>query len=187
MKKNAFSPAICAIVALSFVSCTQMNTVKRVNDRPYRPIATSTATEQPTGMQYVDFTSEMGQSSTVSDPGLMTPQLNAGYQTTVPTQLSLQPSAPTPYITETPQPSSSSVVPTLNSNTNNSSPTTTASTATKYPVATQVPGDPTRVYSPSDPTKTVKIVDRFGNRQKSGKKLYDPYAPAGTKVIFLVP
>lgn len=187
MKKTVFSPAIYAIVALSFVSCTQMNTVKRVNDRPYRPIATSTVTEQPTGMQYVDFSSEMGQSSALSDPGLMTPQLNAGYQATTPTQLSLQPSTPNPYITGTPQTSSSSVVPTLNSNTNNSSPTTTASTATKYPVATQVPGDPTRVYSPSDPTKTVKIVDRFGNRQKSGKKLYDPYAPAGTKVIFLVP
>lgn len=181
MKKKVFSPAICTLVALSFVSCTQMDTVKRVNDRPYRPIATSTVTEQPTGLQYTDFSSGM------SDPGLMSPQMNTGYQTTPSTQLPLQPSAPNPYITETPQTTTSPVVPSLNTYPNTTVPTPQSSATAKYPVATQVPGDPTRVYSPSDPTKTVKIVDRFGNRQKSGKKLYDPYAPAGTKVIFLVP
>lgn len=187
MKKKVFSPAVCALVALSFVSCTDMDTVKRVNDRPYRPIATSTVTEQPTGMQYTDFSSELTQTTSLADPGLMSPQLNTGYQTPASPQLSLQPSAPNPYITGTPQTTTSPVVPTLNQYPNNSVSTPTSSSTAKYPVATQVPGDPTRVYSPSDPTKTVKIVDRFGNRQKSGKKLYDPYAPAGTKVIFLVP
>lgn len=51
------------------------------------------------------------------------------------------------------------------------------------PVATRVPGDPLRVYNPLDPSKKIKVIDRNGNPQPSGKKLKVP----GTNFFFYVP
>ena len=57
----------------------------------------------------------------------------------------------------------------------------------KPPVAVPVPGNPLEVYSPYDSSKTIRILNRkTGQRQPSGKKLYDPYSPNG-KGIFIVP
>lgn len=57
----------------------------------------------------------------------------------------------------------------------------------KLPVAVPVPGSPLEVYSPYDPSKTIRILNKkTGQRQPSGKKLYDPYSPGG-KGIFIVP
>ena len=39
------------------------------------------------------------------------------------------------------------------------------------PVATRVPGDPTRVYNPLNPSKTIRVVDKNGNPYPSGKEL----------------
>ena len=39
------------------------------------------------------------------------------------------------------------------------------------PVAKQVPGDPTRVYNPYNPSRTIRILDKNGNRWPSGKRL----------------
>lgn len=51
------------------------------------------------------------------------------------------------------------------------------------PVATRVEGDPTRVYNPLDPSKTIRVTDKNGNPQPSGKELKVP----GTNFHFYVP
>lgn len=51
------------------------------------------------------------------------------------------------------------------------------------PVATKVEGDPTRVYNPLDPTKTIRIIDKNGNVFPSGKEL----KVRGTDYHFYVP
>lgn len=172
MKNPTVPPVICAALLALLASCTQY--VPRINERPYqgRPVNTP-VTEQPTGIQ------------TTTPAGATQPT-----QFTDPAQFGTVPTlAPTPgFISTPPAPSN----PSLPGNTGIGSvpiptpPAPAQPTASKYPVAMQVPGDPMRVYSPSDPSKTVKIVDKFGNRQPSGKKLYDPYSPGG-KSIFLVP
>jgi hypothetical protein len=51
------------------------------------------------------------------------------------------------------------------------------------PVATRVPGDPTRVYNPLNPSKTIRVVDKDGKPYPSGKKL----KVRGTNFMFYVP
>lgn len=51
------------------------------------------------------------------------------------------------------------------------------------PVATRVEGDPTRVYNPLDPSKTIRIIDKHGNVFPSGKEL----KVRGTNYHFYVP
>lgn len=51
------------------------------------------------------------------------------------------------------------------------------------PYATKVEGDPTRVYNPLDPNKTIRIIDKNGNVYPSGKEL----KVKGTNYHFYVP
>ena len=51
------------------------------------------------------------------------------------------------------------------------------------PVATRVEGDPTRVYNPLDPSKTIRVVDKNGKPYPSGKEL----KVRGTNFHFYVP
>ncbi len=51
------------------------------------------------------------------------------------------------------------------------------------PVATPVPGDPTRVYNPLDSSKTIRITDKNGKIYPSGKEL----KVRGTNFHFYVP
>ncbi len=51
------------------------------------------------------------------------------------------------------------------------------------PVATPVPGDPTRVYNPLDSSKTIRITDKNGKVYPSGKEL----KVRGTNFHFYVP
>lgn len=51
------------------------------------------------------------------------------------------------------------------------------------PVATRVPGDPTRVYNPLNPSKTIRVVDKNGVPYPSGKEL----KVRGTNFHFYVP
>ena len=55
--------------------------------------------------------------------------------------------------------------------------------AVNIPTAKPVPGDPTRVYNPLDPTKKIRITDKEGNRYPSGKVM----KVKGTNFKFLVP
>lgn len=79
--------------------------------------------------------------------------------------------APTPTATPAPAPTPSPAEPKLVSNDG------------PIPVATRVPGDPLRVYNPLDPSKKIKVIDKNGNPQPSGKKLKVP----GTNFFFYVP
>lgn len=181
MKNPTIFPVICAALLAFLASCTQY--VPRINERPYQGHPVNTPiTEQQTGIQ------------TTPTPFGTTPP---GTQFTDPSQFGTGVGA-VPTLTTTPTPGYISAPAPTPPPVNNlgagigavptpaTQPQAQPQPASKYPVAMQVPGDPLRVYSPSDPTKTVKIVDKFGNRQKSGKKLYDPYSPNG-KSIFLVP
>lgn len=51
------------------------------------------------------------------------------------------------------------------------------------PVATRVEGDPTRVYNPLDPSKTIRVTDKNGQPYPSGKEL----KVRGTNFHFYVP
>ncbi|MGN0865989.1 MAG: hypothetical protein ACI4P8_07585 [Akkermansia sp.] len=51
------------------------------------------------------------------------------------------------------------------------------------PVATRVEGDPTRVYNPLDPSKTIRVTDKNGQPYPSGKEL----KVRGTNFHFRVP
>ncbi len=51
------------------------------------------------------------------------------------------------------------------------------------PVATRVEGDPTRVYNPLDPSKTIRVIDKNGKPYPSGKEL----KVRGTNFHFYVP
>ena len=51
------------------------------------------------------------------------------------------------------------------------------------PTAMRVEGDPTRVYNPLDPSKTIRIIDKNGNPFPSGKEL----KVRGTDYHFYVP
>ena len=51
------------------------------------------------------------------------------------------------------------------------------------PVAMRVPGDPTRVYNPLNPNKTIRVVDKNGKPYPSGKEL----KVRGTNFHFYVP
>lgn len=183
MKNPTISPVICAALLAFLASCTQYE--PRINERPYQGTPVNTpVTEQQTGIQTIPSpfgTTPPGTQFT--DPS----QLGGAGVGSVPTLAT----TPAPGFISTPAPSPATPGNSANAGIgavpNPATPTAPPSEpASKYPVAMQVPGDPLRVYSPSDPTKTVKIVDKFGNRQKSGKKLYDPYSPGG-KSIFRVP
>lgn len=51
------------------------------------------------------------------------------------------------------------------------------------PTAKPVPGDPTRVYNPLAPEKTIRILDKNGNPHPAGTKL----KVKGTNYMFYVP
>lgn len=51
------------------------------------------------------------------------------------------------------------------------------------PTAMRVEGDPTRVYNPLDPSKTIRVIDKNGNPFPSGKEL----KVRGTDFHFYVP
>ena len=101
--------------------------------------------------------------------------------------------APQPKVTPAPvkkaEPALEPIVSTASST---PKPAAAASTATDLsqitntgpiPVAMRVPGDPTRVYNPLNPNKTIRVVDKDGKPFPSGKKL----KVRGTNFMFYVP
>lgn len=75
----------------------------------------------------------------------------------------------TPKPTETAKPQNK---PSLLPDTPTHKPADESSTSTgTLPVAKEVPGDPTRVYNPYNPSRTIRILDKNGKRWPSGKRL----------------
>ncbi len=183
MKPTHIYGIALAASGLILASCTQIPA--RVNDRPYgvrtqhqQPVVPTPTTATPNPLdQWNQPTGFPGQQQpgtvATATPGV-TPTT-----TTTPT-ISVIPDPPKPVISTTPgvtQPAPGSSI----------TSTQPVVTPSQHPVAVPVPGNPLEVYSPSDRNKTIRIVDKkTGQRQPSGKKLYDPYSPGG-KGIFIVP
>lgn len=163
-----------------------------VPDKPYKgrppkltapPVATPAATPTATlGSE------QMPQSGAASHPEVKpTPQPRSDAQPsskpsshiTQPGHATVKPSEPK---VQTPtQPKAEPKKPSLLPDTPPAKPATTSSD--DIPVAKEVPGDPTRVYNPYNPSRTIRILDKNGKRWPSGKRL----KIKGQDKYFLVP
>lgn len=103
------------------------------------------------------------------------------------------PPAPKPVVVPTPEPvSTPAPAPAPAAEAKPAASASTASAAADpksitnqgpIPVATRVEGDPTRVYNPLDPSKTIRVTDKTGKPYPSGKEL----KVRGTNFHFYVP
>ena len=167
-----------------------------VPDMPYQGTAGRTTypdtwvTTQPTGIQQAPIPDPVAsQPITPANP-------NAPLDLTkpiVPGTQSLTP-APTPKVATTQQKKAAepALTPIVTKPAAAAQPTSAATQAVDLsqitntgpiPVATRVPGDPTRVYNPLNPSKTIRVVDKDGKPYPSGKKL----KVRGTNFMFYVP
>lgn len=168
-----------------------------VPDMPYQGTAGRTAypdtwvTTQPTGIQQApipDPVTSQPAPASASAPLDLTKPLGAPTRTI---------SAPIPAPQAKPQaPQATAAAPALTPIVSQAAaapmPAAAASSATDMskitntgpiPVATRVPGDPTRVYNPLNPSKTIRVVDKNGKPYPSGKEL----KVRGTNFHFYVP
>ena len=167
-----------------------------VPDMPYQGTAGRTAypdtwmTTQPTGIEQAPIPDP------VTSQPITTSAANAPLDLTKPVApgtMKLTTPAPQPKATPAPvkkaEPALEPIVSTASST---PKPAAAASTATDLsqitntgpiPVAMRVPGDPTRVYNPLNPNKTIRVVDKDGKPFPSGKKL----KVRGTNFRFYVP
>lgn len=183
-------PLICS--ALS--SCVYYTPT--VPDMPYQGTAGRTAypdtwvTTQPAGIQQAPIPDPVA-SQPIAQPA------NAPLDLTKPIVPGTQSYAPIPApkpAAATPQPKATTpaLTPIVTKPAAAAKPTAAASSATDMskitntgpiPVATRVPGDPTRVYNPLNPSKTIRVVDKNGKPYPSGKEL----KVRGTNFHFYVP
>lgn len=167
-----------------------------VPDMPYQGTAGRTTypdtwvTTQPTGIQQAPIPDPV-----TSQP---IPQVNTNApldltKPIVPGTQSLTP-APAPKVATTQQtkPAEPALTPIVTKPATAAQPSSAATQAVDLsqitntgpiPVATRVPGDPTRVYNPLNPSKTIRVVDKDGKPYPSGKKL----KVRGTNFMFYVP
>ncbi len=154
-----------------------------VPDMPYEGTAGRTkypdtwVTTQPAGIQQAPIpepaTSQPITPATANAPLDLTQPVAPGAMTSTSTPAPEIP-APTPIQKVAPATPTQTTQPTDLSQITNNGP---------IPVATRVPGDPTRVYNPLNPSRTIRVVDKDGNPYPSGKKL----KVRGTNFMFYVP
>ena len=169
-----------------------------VPDMPYQGTAGRTTypdtwvTTQPTGIQQAPIPEPVA-TQPISNPNApldLTMPITPGTQSYTPAPI------PTPKATAAPaaQPKATEPVltPIVTKQATTAQPTSAANQAVDLsqitntgpiPVATRVPGDPTRVYNPLNPSKTIRVVDKDGKPYPSGKKL----KVRGTNFMFFVP
>lgn len=165
-----------------------------VPDMPYQGTAGRTTypdtwvTTQPTGIQQAPIPDPVTSQpiTSANAPLDLTQPITPGTQSMVPTPAKTSTTTAKPKVAE-PAPSPNITKPAATAQ--------TTSTASKpvdmsqitntgpIPVATRVPGDPTRVYNPLNPSKTIRVVDKNGNPYPSGKEL----KVRGTNFHFYVP
>ena len=193
-----------SILLLSLTGCMLSSCVyvtQTVPDMPYEGTAGRTypdtwRTTPPTGINYtpaapqgpsipeptaapnpntpLDLTQPIGPAPVVSTPAPARPSIPAPApvpQVKKPATPVLQ---PVTSASNTPAPAPAASKPVDMSQITNTGP---------IPVATRVPGDPTRVYTPLNPSKTIRVVDKNGNPYPSGKEL----KVRGTNFHFYVP
>lgn len=167
-----------------------------VPDMPYQGTAGRTAypdtwvTTQPTGIQQAPIPDPVATQPIVHDPNApldLTRSLGAPTRT-------ISAPIPTPQAAPIPQPKkvTPTLTPVITKPAAAAKPAASASKAVDMsqitntgpiPVATRVPGDPTRVYNPLNPSKTIRVVDKNGKPYPSGKEL----KVRGTNFHFYVP
>ncbi len=166
-----------------------------VPDMPYQGTAGRTTypdtwvTTQPAGIQQAPIPDPVA-SQPIAQPA------NAPLDLTKPIVPGTQSLAPIPAPKPAAKPQPKAVTPALTPIVTKpaaaAQPASAASSATDMskitntgpiPVATRVPGDPTRVYNPLNPSKTIRVVDKNGKPYPSGKEL----KVRGTNFHFYVP
>ena len=194
MKRSTRQQLLMSLTACLLSSCVIYTPT--VPDMPYQGTAGRTTypdtwmTTQPTGIEQAPIPEPV-----TSQPIPPTPA-NAPLDLTkpiAPGTMKLTTPAPQPKVTPAPvkkaEPALEPIVSTASST---PKPAAAASTATDLsqitntgpiPVAMRVPGDPTRVYNPLNPNKTIRVVDKDGKPFPSGKKL----KVRGTNFMFYVP
>lgn len=168
-----------------------------VPDMPYEGTAGRTTkypdtwvTTQPAGIQQAPIpdpvTSQPVTPATANAPLDLTKPIAPGAMTRA--AVTPEPVTPTPVQKVTPAPVPVSPIPAATPKpvvTPPAAPTDMSQITNTgpIPVATRVPGDPTRVYNPLNPSKTIRVVDKNGNPYPSGKEL----KVRGTNFHFYVP
>lgn len=194
MKRSTRQQLLMSLTACLLSSCVIYTPT--VPDMPYQGTAGRTTypdtwmTTQPTGIEQAPIPEP------VASQPITTSAANAPLDLTKPVApgtMKLTTTAPQPKVTPAPvkkaEPALEPIVSTASST---PKPAAAASTATDLsqitntgpiPVAMRVPGDPTRVYNPLNPNKTIRVVDKDGKPFPSGKKL----KVRGTNFMFYVP
>lgn len=194
MNKKTSRFILLPLVCSALSSCVYYTPT--VPDMPYQGTAGRTAypdtwvTTQPAGIQQAPIPDPVA-SQPIAQPA------NAPLDLTKPIVPGTQSYAPIPApkpAAATPQPKATTpaLTPIVTKPAAAAKPTAAASSATDMskitntgpiPVATRVPGDPTRVYNPLNPSKTIRVVDKNGKPYPSGKEL----KVRGTNFHFYVP
>ncbi len=167
-----------------------------VPDMPYQGSAGRTAypdtwvTTQPAGIQQAPIPDPVTSQQVTPDSNA---PLNLTQPITAPARTISAPiPTPSPAPAAQPKTAESVLTPIVTKTAAAPQPATTTSAATDMsqitntgpiPVATRVPGDPTRVYNPLNPSKTIRVVDKNGKPYPSGKEL----KVRGTNFHFYVP
>lgn len=169
-----------------------------VPDMPYQGSAGRTAypdtwvTTQPAGIQQAPIPDPVTSQQITQDTSA---PLNLTQPITAPARTISAPiptPSPAPAAAAQPKTAESVLTPIVTKPAAAPQPATTTSAATDMsqitntgpiPVATRVPGDPTRVYNPLNPSKTIRVVDKNGKPYPSGKEL----KVRGTNFHFYVP
>ena len=170
-----------------------------VPDMPYQGTAGRTVypdtwvTTQPAGIQQAPIPDPVA-TQPVSDPNSpldLTQPIVPGTQSLTPAPIPA-PKATTTAPKPVSRPAEPGITPVVTKPATAAQPTGSATQVTDLsqitntgpiPVATRVPGDPTRVYNPLNPSKTIRVVDKDGKPYPSGKKL----KVRGSNFMFYVP
>lgn len=194
MKRSTRQQLLMSLTACLLSSCVIYTPT--VPDMPYQGTAGRTTypdtwmTTQPTGIEQAPIPEP------VANPPITTSTANAPLDLTKPVAPgTMKPTTPAPQPKTTPAPvkkAEPALEPIVSTASSTPKPAAEASTATDLsqitntgpiPVAMRVPGDPTRVYNPLNPNKTIRVVDKDGKPFPSGKKL----KVRGTNFMFYVP
>ena len=194
MKKSTRHLLILPLIGGILNSCIYYTPT--VPDMPYQGSAGRTAypdtwvTTQPAGIQQAPIPDPVTSQQVTPDSNA---PLNLTQPITAPARTISAPiPTPSPAPAAQPKTAESVLTPIVTKPAAAPQPATTTSAATDMsqitntgpiPVATRVPGDPTRVYNPLNPSKTIRVVDKNGKPYPSGKEL----KVRGTNFHFYVP
>ncbi len=197
MNKSARYPLFLSLFGGMLSSCVYYTPT--VPDMPYQGTAGRTmypdtwVTTQPAGIQQAPIPAPVA-TEPISDPHSpldLTRPIVPGTQSLNPAPIP-DPKVITPAPKPVAKPAESILTPVVTKPAAAAKPASTATQVTDLsqitntgpiPVATRVPGDPTRVYNPLNPSKTIRVVDKNGKPYPSGKKL----KVRDTNFMFYVP